>query len=50
MCAADLAMACGLLVLAVHAGLSAQRASVRLREDAAARAPGGSTARVYCAE
>jgi hypothetical protein len=47
MCAADLAMAGGLLVLAVHAGLSAQRASV---EDAAARAPGGSTARVYCAE
>jgi hypothetical protein len=27
MCAADLAMAGGLLVLAVHAGLSAQRAS-----------------------
>jgi len=27
MCAADLAMASGLLVLAVHAGLSPQRAS-----------------------
>jgi hypothetical protein len=41
MCAADLAMAGGLLVLAVP-GFRRTGHHVRLREDAAARAPGKS--------
>jgi hypothetical protein len=38
-------MAGGLLALAVRAGLSPQRAHIRLHEDAAALAPGGFTFR-----
>ena len=38
---ADLAVAGGLLVLAMHAGLRLSGHHVRPREDAASRAPGG---------